>query len=410
MTASNGGIYRNLKILELGAGAAGPVATRYFAEQGARVIRIESTKRPDFLRMLHLTAENRSEPGILDKAPMFVLLNPNKQSLALNMKTPEAVEIVKQLVRWADVVSENFAPGVMERWGLDYETLRREREDVIMVSGCLFGQTGPQRSYPGFGGQGSAIAGFNHLTGHPEHEAHGPHATITDSLSPRYVAVAIAAALHERRRSGRGQYIDVSQIEAGVYSLSEIVVRYSANGEVETRRENHSEQASPHSIYPCAGEERWIAIAIHDEQQWRCLSELMGDPAWAQDVRFQSLAGRREHEDELDEKLAAWTRTFDASELMVRLQDAGLEAGVVQSMADLQLDPQLAHRGHFETLQHGPLGELSFERCGFRISGAPGGYRSPGPLLGEHNEEVLGGILGLTPERIAELIEDEVVA
>jgi len=404
------GIYHGLNILELGAGAAGPVATRYFAEQGATVLRIESAKRPDFLRLLHITAKNREEPGILDKAPMFALLNPQKWSVSLNMKKPEAIALVKRLARWADVVSENFAPGVMDRWGLDYESLRAEREDLIMVSGCLFGQTGPQKSYPGFGGQGAAIAGFNHLTGHPEREAHGPYATITDSLAPRYVAVAIAAALLERRHSGRGQYIDVSQIETGVYSLSEAVVRYSANGEIETRRENRDEHAAPHGVYPCHGEDRWIAIAVLNESAWRALLAVMGDPEWAKAPGFDDVEGRVAHQEELDEKIAAWSADQDAYALMEGLQRAGVEAGVVQNDADLLGDPQLAHRGHFVRLQHPRLGELAFERSGFRLSSSEGGFCDPAPLLGEQNQEILGDVLGLGSEEIEALVEREVVS
>ena len=168
---------RELKLLELSSGAAGPVAARYFAEQGATVVRVESAKRPDFLRILQLTPDS---PHGLDGAPMFILLNPNKESVSVNLKTAEGKQIVERLVAWADVVLENFSPGVMARLGLDYQRLRRVRPDLIMLSGCLFGQTGPQRGYPGFGGQGTAIAGFNHLTGWTDRETNGPNGTPTD--------------------------------------------------------------------------------------------------------------------------------------------------------------------------------------------------------------------------------------
>ncbi len=408
---SRRGVYAGLKILELGSGAAGPVATRYFADQGATVVRIESSKRPDFLRMLHFTPESAQDPHALERAPMFVLLNPNKQSVTLNMKKPESVELVKKLVVWADVVSENFAPGVMDKWGLDYETLRAIRPDLIMVSGCLFGQTGPQRAYPGFGGQGSAISGFNHLTGWPDREAHGPYATITDSLSPRYVAVAIAAALLERRRSGQGQYIDVSQIEAGVYSLSEIVVRYSANDDVETRRGNESETAAPHGVYPCRGADRWIAIAVFTQADWEALVDEMGALCadWVADPRFASLEARLANREELDRRIAAWTAGSDPHELMAALQRRGVEAGVVQTFEDLLRDPQLAERGHFQPIRHEFLGELAFERPGFRLARSPGELKTPGPRLGEHNQQVLGEALGLTDEEIERLVAAEVV-
>ena len=163
--AGAAGIFAGIRILELGAGAAGPVATRYFADQGATVVRVESALRPDFLRLIH---QSGNDPHGLDASPMFVLMNPNKKSVSINLSTPEGVGIVKRLIGWADVVSENFSPKAMTRWGLDYAALREEFPGLVMVSSCLFGQTGPQRMYPGFGGQGSAISGFNHLTGWPK--------------------------------------------------------------------------------------------------------------------------------------------------------------------------------------------------------------------------------------------------
>ena len=396
------GVFDGLKVLELGAGAAGPVATRYFADQGATVVRVESRKRPDFLRLVHFTKDN---PFGVDGAPMFVLMNPNKKSVSVNLSVPEGVEVVKRLVDWADVVSENFSPRAMRKWGLDYESLRKRRPDLVMVSSCLFGQTGPQRMYPGFGGQGSAIAGFNHMAGWPDREAVGPYGTITDSLSPRYVALLIVGALWHRRRTGEGQYIDVSQIETGVYSLSEMMVRFSARGEVMERAGNRHEGASPHGVYPCRGEDRWIAIAVFSDPEWRLLRRVMGDPPFAQDPRFDHAEGRIAHRDELDEHLASWTRGFAAHELMERLQRAGVEAGAVQGFDDLLRDPQLVHRGHFRALRHVHLGELQFENYGIRIEGSDPRLETPGPNLGEHNDEVLRGMLGYSDEDVRRLTE-----
>jgi crotonobetainyl-CoA:carnitine CoA-transferase CaiB-like acyl-CoA transferase len=404
--AEAGSIFAGVKVLELGAGAAGPVATRYFADQGASVVRVESAKRPDFLRLIHLTGK---DPHGLDASPMFVLMNPNKKSVSINLSKPEGVAIVKRLVGWADVVSENFSPKAMAKWGLDYATLSAEFPDLVMVSSCLFGQTGPQRMYPGFGGQGSAISGFNHLTGWPDREAVGPHGTITDSLSPRYVALLIAAALLHRRRTGEGQYIDVSQIETGVYSLSECMLRYAGRGEVVTRQGNASEDAAPHGIYPCRGEDRWIAIACGSDLEWRRLGRAMGDPPFSREPRFAGLAGRLAAREELDRLLGEWTRGQDAGELMRRLQAEGIEAGVVQSYDDLLHDPQLAHRGHFQRLEHVHLGELQFEHYAIRPSASPPRLRTPGPNLGEHNAEVLGELLGYDAETLADLTRREVL-
>jgi benzylsuccinate CoA-transferase BbsF subunit len=396
------GIFDGVKVLELGAGAAGPVATRYLGDRGATVVRVESAVRPDFLRLVHYTKDN---PYGLDGAPMFVLMNPNKKSVSVNLSVPEGIEVVKRLVDWADVVSENFSPRAMAKWGLDYESLRERRPDLVMISSCLFGQTGPQRMYPGFGGQGSAIAGFNHMTGWPDREAIGPFGTITDSLSPRYVALLTVAALRHRRLTGEGQHIDVSQIETGVYSLSEMMVRFSARGEVMERDGNRHERAAPHGVYPCRGEDRWIALAVFSDPEWRLLRRVMGDPPFAQDPRFDTREGRLAHRDELDEHVARFTSGFEAHELMERLQGAGLEAGAVQGFEDLLRDPQLAQRGHFRSLTHVHLGELQFEHYGIRLSDDEARLDTPGPNLGEHNDEVLRGMLGYSSEEIERLAE-----
>ena len=399
-------VFDGVNVLEFGSGAAGPMATRYLTDQGARVVRVESTRRPDFLRALHRTDD---DPRSLDRAPMFVLLNPGKQSIALDLARPEGVELARRLACWADVVTENFAPGVMARWGLDAASLRALKPELIYVSSCLFGQTGPQRTYPGFGGQGAAIAGFNHLTGRIDGEAHGPHGTITDSLSPRYVGLLIAAALLERRRTGEGRTIDVSQIETGVYSLSELLVRYAGAGDRLIRDANHDEWAAPHGVYPCRGEDRWLALAVRDDEQWAALVREMGEPSWSRDEALATRTGRLARRDELDELIAGWTRARDGRDLMSSLQAAGVEAGVVQTFADLLDDPQLAHRRHFVRLPHDHLGDMTFERMGFRLSAHTDRLRSAGPALGQHTGEVLAEILDLSAAEIERLDEQEVL-
>jgi crotonobetainyl-CoA:carnitine CoA-transferase CaiB-like acyl-CoA transferase len=396
------GIFEGIKYLELGGGAAGPVAARYFTEQGARVVRIESSLRPDFLRLLALTPERAHG---LDDAPMFVLLNPNKESVAIDLSKPDGVAIVKSLVAWADVVCENFSPGVMKKLGLDYESLARKNPALVMVSASLYGQTGPERSYPGFGGQSSAIAGFNHLTGWPDREAIGPFGTIVDSLAPRYVALVIAAALLERRRTGLGRFIDFSQIESAVYTLSETVVRFSANGEVVTRRGNRDEVMAPSGIYPCLGVERFIAIAIGSDEAWSALVRVMGSPAWASDPNLATTAGRKQQEDDLDARMADCTRGRDAFELARELRNAGVEAGVVLNEDDLLKDPQLAHRGHFRPILHRHLGTIPFEHSGVRLSDSPPRLDRPAPDLGEHTRAVLEGVLGMTSDEVHRLSE-----
>jgi crotonobetainyl-CoA:carnitine CoA-transferase CaiB-like acyl-CoA transferase len=414
-------IFEDIKILEFGSGAAGPVASRYFADRGATVVRVESAKRPDFLRHLHMT---KDAPHGLNGAPMFISLNANKKSIAVDMTKPEGLELARRLVAWADVINENFAPGVMEKWQLDAASIRALNPSAITVSGSLFGLTGPQRHYPGFGGQGSAIAGFNHLTGQADGEAHGPYGTITDSLAPRYSAALIAAALLRRldredhdedsdegsgHNTATGEQIDLSQIESGIYSLSEMIVRYSATGVGVGRNGNHHPSAAPHAIYPCAGEDRWLAIAVFDDTEWRALCRTADGADWARDAKFDSKAQRLEHEDELDRRIGEWTCGQEPYALMQRLQQAGVQAGVVQTFEDLLEDPQLAHREHFVRLEHRHLGPMVFERNGFRLESAGGTIESPGPDLGEHTDEVLADLLGMTQDQIDGLRSKEVL-
>jgi benzylsuccinate CoA-transferase BbsF subunit len=233
---------------------------------------------------------------------------------------------------------------------------------------------------------------------------YGPAGTITDSLAPRYIASAILGALWRRRRTGEGESIDCSQIETAVYSLSEVVARFSANGDVQGRIGNHSEHCAPHAVYPARGEDRWIAIACPTDADWQRLVDAIGTPDWTQSTRFATNAARLAHQPELDAHLSGWTREFDAYELAGRLQGAGVQAAPVQTARDLLADPQLAHRGHFVRLRHANLGEMVFERAGMRFSEGSGELRTPGPNLGEHTREILGGLLGLSGDRIAELV------
>ena len=396
--AAGAGVFAGLKILEFGAGAAVPLATRYFADQGATVVKIESRQRPDFLRTLRDDGS-----GKLDNSLFFACINPNKLSCGLNMKDPHATDLAKRLIGWADLVIENFAPGVMEKWGLSYAAIKDQFPGLIMVSTCLWGQTGPERAYPGFGGQGSALAGFNYLTGWGDREPLGPFGTITDSISPRYAVVATIAALLHRARTGEGAYIDVSQVETGIYGLSEWLVGYEASGNTAGRAGNRSPHAAPHGVFPCAGEDRWIAIAAHDDDDWRRLVAAMGSPAWASAPALASLDGRLRAVEEIERHLAEWTRSQEAPALAEQLQRAGLDVAPVADMQDLLVDPQLAHRGHFTELTHPVVGRYMVEAMGLRFSAAPMQFNRPAPLLSADSKETYCGLLGMSEAEFEEL-------
>ena len=398
-------------ILEMGAGAAGPVATRYFADCGATVIRIESRARPDFLRTLRLTPNT---PGGLDAAEHFAVLNVNKLSVALNLSMPEGVAVAKRLALAVDAVAENFAPGAMKKWGLDYATLVQERPDLVMISTCLNGATGPHRNYPGFGGQGSALSGFNHLTGWPDREPVGPYGTITDSLSPRFSALLLASALLRRKRTGLGQHIDLSQVEGGIACLGETMLAFTANHEVLGRIGNRARHAAPHGVFRCRdaddGRERWIAIAVHDDVDWTALVRAMGAPAWATDRSLATTAGRLARVGEVECHLDGWTRTQDARPLAERLQAAGVDAAPVLDLGDLHDDPQLAHRRHFRWVDHPVLGRHPAEMNAIDFSDTPADIRTPAPKLGQHTAYVLREIFGMSADEYASLEQKGVLS
>ncbi len=389
-------LFAGIKVLEFGGGAAGPFGTRYFADHGANVVRVESRKRPDFIRLLRYTPGTE---GGLDASHMFAMVNCNKHGIALDMSHPQGPPLARRLAQWADVVAENFAPKAMAKWKLDYESLRALKPDLIMISTCLNGQTGPDRDYPGFGGQGSAISGFNHLTGWPDREPLGPYGTITDSLSPRLVALLVASALIHRRRTGEGQYIDLSQVEGGVVCLSESILTTTATGEALGRIGNRSRHAAPHGAFRCAAEgeddDRWVAIAVHDDEDWQRFRGAIGDPGWAADPRFATTAGRQENATELETRVEEWTRRHRAAEVMAALQEAGVEAGMVSNFEDLVRDPQLAHRRHFREVEHPVIGRHLCEANAMRFSETPEEIRMPAPRLGEHTEYVMRQLLGM---------------
>jgi len=394
--------WEGLKIIEFGSGAAGPIATRYFVEHGATVLRVESKTRPDFLRAYSIEPDN---PNGLEFSTMYDGLNVGKKNVALNLKQPEAVALVKRLVtEWCDAVAENYAPKAMKGFGLDYDTLSAIKPDLVMISACLNGQTGPHKDYPGFGGQGAALGGYNALTGWADREPVGPYGTITDSLAPRFVAAALAAGLLYRRRTGNGVYLDISQVESANWSLSPWLLDYEVNGVISLRDGNRHRHMCPHGAFRCGDEgeidDRWVAIACPSDREWAGLAPLLRLDG---DLGLASLAGRKDREDEIEQLLTAWTSTRTRADVAAELQALGIEAVPVEDFGDLHDDPQLALRNHFEPHTHPFLGAGLYERNGFRMSEAPGGYDQAGPTLGQDSDWVLRDLLGCSDAEIAAL-------
>ncbi|MFC1966969.1 CaiB/BaiF CoA transferase family protein, partial [Chloroflexota bacterium] len=323
---------------------AGPITTKSLSDYGAEVIKIEGRTRHDSLRGTRPFKDNI--PG-LNRNGTFNQYNTGKFSVTLNLAQPKGVEIAKRFVARADVVIENFAGGVMNRMGLGYEELRKVNPDIIMLSTCMMGQTGPYANHPGFGDQLTALVGFNYITGWPDREA--PYlGTYTDYIGPHFMALSIFAALDYRRRTGKGQYLDFSQFENGVHFMAPLTLDYAVNQRVADSMGNRCLYAAPHGAYRCCGEDRWCAIAVFTDEEWESFCGVICNPAWAKESRFGTLRSRKENEDELDRLVEEWTITYPPEEVMSMMQANGVAAGVLQTGEDLlERDPQLKHRHFF---------------------------------------------------------------
>ena len=394
-----------LKVVDFCWAAAGPIVGLYLAHHGATVVRIESMRRFCLTRSSQPYKDNK--PGI-NRSAFFTIYNSNKLGVSLNLSHPKGVEVAKRLVAWGDIAGENFTPGVMDRLGLGYGDLKKVKPDIIMFSSCNLGQTGPEATQPGLGAHLVGYAGFTHLTGWPDRPPVQPYAAYTDYLGPRFLVAALLAAVDYRRRTGKGQYLDLSQLEIGVHHIAPVIMDYTVNRRIETRDGNRYPYAAPHGAYPCQGNDRWCAIGVFNDEEWNALCQAMGNPEWTKEAKFATLLGRKENEEELNERLGEWTRSFTAEEVMEELQAAGVPAGVVKNAADILDDPQLAHRHYFWQLEHPEIGVHSCEAEGFTLSKTPTEIRMPAPLLGQHTEYVCREMLGMSDEEFIDLFNQGV--
>ena len=385
-----------IRVIDLTWVYAGPFATRWLAYEGAQVMRIESTTRPDQVRGAGQPFDRQGGP---EDSLQWHNVNADKQSLQLNLAVAEARQVVLDLARRSDVLVESFAPGVLRRMGLGPDELHAVNDQLIYVSTALFGQTGPLSKVPGFGNMGAAAGGFYALTGWPDRLPAGPYLAYTDATSPRFTVAAIVAALDWRRRSGRGTTIDFSQIEGGVHFLSPALLAYELNGENLTRLGNADPHFVPHGIYPARGEDRWVALACRHDEDWRQLCSWWGRT----DLAELDTAQRRSRAAELDELLAAWTAAWEPEQFQLEGQARRLPVHQVQNRPEMIADPQLQHRGHYTRVPHSVYGWSWAERFGVRSSRTGRAPRRAGPCWGEHNDEILRGVLGYDDDQIVTL-------
>lgn len=394
-------VFDGLKVADFSWVGAGPLVSKDLANLGATVLRVESERVIDPLRIIPPFKD-----GVPDHSTGHCMANFNqsKLGLALDLAAPGAHEVAMRLVDWADVVIESFVPGTAARYGLDDASLRARKPELIMVSSCMRGQTGPERTYTGFGMQGAALAGFVAVTGWADRLPAGPFAAYTDFIAPRFSQAALGAALHHRNRTGEGQYIDLAQIEAAIHFLEPMLLDHAINGRVAGLRGTDSDRACPHGVYRTAGTERFIAIAAEGTRQWRALLDTMpvlrarfGDP------RFDDLDARLAARDELEDAVAQACADADAFALASALRRGGTPASVALRASDLHADPQLAHRGFFVELDHPRIGRVHCDGPVSILSATPHRPTHAGPTIGQHTEHVLRDHLGYSDDEISEL-------
>lgn len=393
--ASKRGALDGLRVVEFSMGMAGPWIGRAMAWCGAEVIKVESESHPDVTRQYvppwapHLGIQSRLSPWFTD-------WNAGKRFVALNLLEPEAVELARRLVSTADVVVENFTPGVLDKLGLGWEALRAVKPDLVLFGTSGFGDEGPCRSYVTWGPNIEAVSGLATSSGFPDRPCAMTHFAYPDSVSALHGLFAVLSALRHRDRTGEGQRVNLSQMEAMIAVFGEVLMEAMASGEDPVRRGNRSLQGAPHGCYPCRGDDRWCAITVFDDEAWTSLCAVAGE-GWERDSRFATRRDRLAHVEVLDELVSRWTSKQDPFDLQSRLQAEGVAAGVVQTTEDqYRRDPQLAARGFFEEIEHKLRGTVVANGIPFGLTGTPGRTPHAGSAVGEDNDYVFGDVLGLS--------------
>lgn len=387
-----------LRVVDFCWVGAGALVTQALALLGAEVIKVESVTHPDNLRLSGPFRDDRKD---LNGSGYFASRNSNKRSFALNMAHPDGPAVARRLIATASVVTSNFRPGVMERWGLDYDAVRAIRSDVVYLAMPMQGSNGPHRDYVGFGSTIAAVAGLVEPTGLPERAPIGTGTHYPDHVpNPGHALVAVLAALLRQRRTGVGAYIELAQLESTVNVVGPSLLAASL-GQQAPRRGNHADEAVPRGVYPCAGHDRWCAISVVDDRAWSALADVLGDMDFGADARFATVSSRRANEAVLDDLLASRTMSFDAWELASRCQAAGVAAAVVETASDIASDPNLVARGFWQTLEHPVMGPYRVGSLPFHLDGAAGRPTRRAPLLGEDTDDLARELLGMSAEEIA---------
>lgn len=389
---------RGVRVVDFTWIHAGPSATRVLADQGAEVIKVESNQALAVVG----GPSSRTARGLGQRHNW----NAGKLSIALDMKTDQGKEIAKRLVAVSDVVAENFSGRVMSSWGLDYASLQRLRPDIIMLSMSGFGRTGPWKDRVSYGQTLQAWSGFTSLTGFPGTDPCGPASAYSDAVAGMCGAQAVLLALIHRARTGQGQWIDLSQFESLSSSLETLVLDLVVNKSSEEVQRTGNRLphggGAPHGAYRCQGGDRWVAIAVLSDDEWRAFARALGEPAWTKEDRFDSADGRLSHIDDLDKLVESWTIQHTPEEVMRLLQAAGVAVGTVQTGADLAQDPQLKYRGFFRRVPDAQGIDRTIEGAPYKLSRTPGGVFRGAPEFGADQTYVLRDVLGMAEDELAD--------
>ncbi len=401
-TASRSGPLEGVRIVDLSAVVAGPISTQILGDLGAEVIKVEAAVRPDILRFSTRHPQGSGEPWNL--GGWFHQVNRNKLGVALDLREERGREILLELVRNSDVLIENFSRRVMGNFGLTYERLAEVNPRLVMISMPGFGDRGPYKDYVAFGEIIEAMGGLSSITGYRDGPPMRAAIAYGDPISAVHAACAILSALSRREETGKGAYLVFSHLVGTARFLGEEIVA-AQEGREPPRRGNRHAEFVPQGVFPCRGENRWIAITVRTDAEWQALAQALGDGALAADPRFATVAARRRAEDEIERRLAAATRVHEAHALMAALQERGVAAGVVQDAAELLEDPQLQARGYFARYRQPGIGEVTFPGALWQFTHDRIRVRRPAPRLGEHTDDVLRRLLRLSDGELAALRE-----
>jgi crotonobetainyl-CoA:carnitine CoA-transferase CaiB-like acyl-CoA transferase len=390
-----------IRVADLSAFWAGPAATHVLAALGAEVIKVESVQRPDGMRFT--SARGPGDPDWWEWSWVFHAMNRGKRAVTLDLTSERGRSLLHDLLRQSDVLVENFSPRVLESFGLDRDVLDGINPRLVTIRMPAFGLDGPWRDRTGFAQTMEQASGMAWMTGFADGPPVNPRGAC-DPMAGMHAAFAVIAALAERDRSDRGHLIESTMVEAALNVAAELTIERSAHGASLSRRGNRGPVAVPQGLYPCAGDERWLALAVAGDDQWRALRGVLGEPPWAADPQLDTEAGRRLHEDEIDAHVRAWAATEDRDAAVAALVAAGVPAAPVREAQEVPADEQLRHRGFVESYDHLVAGRHEVLGVPFRFASRPGPWHvTAAPTLGQHNDEVLGGLLGLTAGELAEL-------